>query len=75
MSERPDSLDISAKLKDWRTQHSLMQTEAADLLGVPYDTFRGWETGRNCPRASHVLTIMYAIGAKKINDARRDRAT
>jgi len=73
MSARQDSHDISDNLKDWRSRHELLQTETAELLRVPYDTYRGWEAGRNCPRASHVLALLRAISPAAIRKITKHR--
>ena len=33
----------------WRKKSQLIQKEAADKLGIPFETFRNWEYGKNEP--------------------------
>lgn len=37
------------QLKRWRLENELLQKQACDALGVPIDTLKSWECGRNTP--------------------------
>lgn len=36
-------------LRKWRDQNNLFARQAAAILGVPFDTYRGWEKGKHIP--------------------------
>lgn len=38
-------------LRAWRDKHNLYAKNAADILMVPFDTYRGWESGKHLPSA------------------------
>lgn len=39
----------STTLRDWRNLHKLQQKDAADILSVSIDTYRGWESMKSTP--------------------------
>lgn len=39
----------STTLRDWRKANKLQQKEAADVLSVSIDTYRGWEGMKSTP--------------------------
>jgi transcriptional regulator with XRE-family HTH domain len=43
--------------REWRTQHSLTQDQAADLVGVTVYTVRSWEQGVRPPPRNVALLI------------------
>lgn len=51
------------ELKRWRVVSDLIQKEAADSLGVPFDTFRAWEAGRYEPPSYTKKSIREKIHA------------
>lgn len=44
----------SAKIKDFRNQLNLTQSELAMVLGVPQSTIARWETQKTVPNAFHI---------------------
>lgn len=49
----------------WRESLGLSQIKAANLLGVPVGTYRGWEAERRAPSSAatgHVRTIAFMQG-------------
>lgn len=36
-------------LREWRRKNNWYVKEAANTIGVPFDTYRGWEAGRHLP--------------------------
>lgn len=39
----------SCELRDWRKENGLIQKEAWMALGIPEDTYRGWEAMKSTP--------------------------
>lgn len=33
----------------FRKKHNLYAKQAAEIIGVPFDTYRGWESGKHLP--------------------------
>lgn len=36
-------------LREWRKKNNWYVKEAANTIGVPFETYRGWEAGRHMP--------------------------
>lgn len=53
----------SSFLKSWRERFNLTQRDAANVLGVPYGTYRNWETRRRIPTAMAARAIAAGIAA------------
>jgi len=49
------------KLEQWRKANDLSQEAAAERLGVPIGTFRGWEQGRREPIGLAMRVILQTI--------------
>lgn len=59
-----ESLDLAT----WRRAHEWTQREAADRLGVPLATYRGWEGGRT---PDHPAVLRLAM--QRLDDLHQDR--
>lgn len=40
---------FSERLREWRRENDWYAKEAANILGVPLETYRGWEKGKHLP--------------------------
>lgn len=40
---------FSEMLREWRKKNNWYAKEAANILGVPFETYRGWEKGKHLP--------------------------
>lgn len=50
------SATLNEELKSWRESLGLKQFEAAKLLDIPTNTYKGWEAGRPVHRP-HILKL------------------
>lgn len=41
--------EFAARLRDWRTKGSILQKNAADVLGVSIRTYQAWESSARTP--------------------------
>ncbi len=55
--------DFAFRLKRWRGHKT--QKEAADLLGVPFDTYVNWEYSRNYPSGPTLAEIERRMAQKE----------
>ena len=55
-------LDVAATLKRFREKHGHMtQRNLADVLGVPFHTYKGWEIGRRMPYSGLLLRGLWHL--------------
>lgn len=40
---------FARELREWRKKNNWYVKEAANTIGVPFETYRGWEAGRHLP--------------------------
>jgi transcriptional regulator with XRE-family HTH domain len=53
MSAKPPKIpDFAALLKDWRERKGLTQQQAAEVLGISFDSIRNWEIRRYVPNTT-----------------------
>ena len=60
---RKDKRQLAKLLKDWREREGISQSQAAETLAVPIDTFQNWEIARTKPSAA-LENLLRAIIAK-----------
>lgn len=53
---------FAGRLKELREKHELTMTEASELIGVPYQTYRNWENEGKFPRPAGLRKIAAAYG-------------
>lgn len=59
-----DLLILKNRLKEFRAEKNLSQSELADIVGVSRNTISSIETGQFCPTAKLALIICYALDKK-----------
>lgn len=62
---------LGATILAWRTCSGLLQTQAAERLGVSQPTLSAWENGRTPPSTLQIarLAELYGIGADEVGAA------
>ena len=50
-------------LRDWRKKNGFYVKEAADKIGVPVETYRGWEKGKHLPTTAARQLIRSAMAS------------
>lgn len=60
---------IADKIRKWRSDKGLSQSQAAKELGVPVKTLQNWEIGRREPNTKTLISLLergvLAISMKK----------
>ena len=72
-------MEISESLKRFRQEFKLNQREVAAALNIPYQSYQGYEYGRNIPSAKIILNLarIYNVSADYLlglTDAPRNKA-
>lgn len=57
------NMPFKMELRRWRKKRT--QSVAASLLGVPLDTYRNWEQGRNTPSLLAMVSVLVIMGKNR----------
>lgn len=58
----------SKLLRKWRDALNITAPQAAEKLGIPFDTYRGWEFGKHTPSKFVRRALMAAMRPQTASD-------
>lgn len=71
VAEAPVS-DLAALLREWRGLHGWSIAEAAAQMGVPAQTWHGWERGKRCSGAPLMMAFLRGLISEQRASAAQD---
>jgi phage repressor protein C with HTH and peptisase S24 domain len=70
--DKTDNSDVNSdRLQRAREAEGLTKKKAAEILGVGYSTYRGWEKGRNAPEAGIEMVVQSLRKGDKLASRKR----